>query len=127
MSARDWVLFIVRTTGFALVTATGGWLAVPVTAAVWSTLASAERHRELRLAIAAAASWALLLAWSSSGAATGKMLALLGEIFRVPGWAFVLLTLAVPALLAWSAAVVTSAISEEVSARRARARLSLPA
>jgi len=127
MSARDLVLFIVRTTGFALVTATGGWLAVPVPAAVWSTLASAERHRELRLALAASASWGLLVAWTSSGVAAGKMLALLGEIFRVPGWAFVLLTLAVPALLAWSAAVVTSAISSEVSAWRARARMRLPA
>jgi signal transduction histidine kinase len=127
MKPRDWVLFIVRTTGFALVTATGGWLAVPVTAAVWSTLASAERRRELRLALAAAASWALLLAWSSAGAGTSKLLALLGAIFRVPGWAFVLLTLAVPALLAWSAAVVTSAISSEVSAYRARRRLAGPA
>ena len=127
MRARDVVLFIVRTTGFALVTATGGWLAVPVTAAVWSTLASAERHRDLRLALAAAASWGLLLAWSSSAAASAKLLALLGAIFHVPGWAFVLLTLAVPALLAWSAAVVTSAVSSGIAARRARARLAGPA
>ena len=127
MRARDLVLFIVRTTGFALVTATGGWLAVPVTAAVWSTLASAERYRELRLALAAAASWGLLLAWSSSGAGNARLLALIGAIFHVPGWAFVLLTLAVPALLAWSAAVVTSAISSEISVRRARARLADPA
>ncbi len=119
MKARDWVLFLVRTTGFALVTATGGWLAVPVTAAVWSTLASAEQRRELRLAVAAAASWALLLAWTSSAGGTGKLLALLGEIFRVPGWVFVLFTLAVPALLAWSAAVVTGAISRAIADRRA--------
>ena len=127
MKARDWVLFVIRTTGFALVTATGGWLAVPVTAAVWSTLASAERHRAMRLALAAGASWALLLAWSSSGAETSKLLALLGAIFHRPEWTFVLLTLAVPALLAWSAAVVTSAISSEISERRVRARLAGPA
>jgi hypothetical protein len=120
MKVRDWVLLLVRTTGFALVTATGGWLAVPVTAAVWSTLASAEQRRELRLALAASASWALLLVWTSTGGETTKLLALLGGIFGVPGWAFVLLTLAVPALLAWSAAVVTSAISSEIAARRAR-------
>ena len=119
MKARDWVLFLVRTTGFALVTATGGWLAVPVTAAVWSTLASAEQRRELRLAVAAAASWALLLAWTSAGGGTGKLLSLLGEIFRVPGWVFVLFTLAVPALLAWSAAVVTGAVSRAIADRRA--------
>lgn len=120
MKIRDWVLLVVRTTGFALVTATGGWLAVPVTAAVWSTLASAEQRRELRLALAASASWALLLMWTSTGAGTRKLLALLGELFGVPGWAFVLLTLAVPALLAWSAAVVTNAVSSEIAARRAR-------
>ena len=128
MRARDVVLFIVRTTGFALVTATGGWLAVPVTAAVWSTLPSAERHRAMRLALAAASSWALLLYWSWSGnGGTARLLALVGAIFRVPGWAFVLLTLAVPALLAWSAAVVTSAISAWISTWRARRRLTHPA
>lgn len=119
MSGRDWVLFIVRTTGFALVTATGGWLAVPVTAAVWSTLATAERHRALRLAMAASASWALLLAWSTSSGGSTRLLSLLGGIFHIPGWSFVVLTLAVPALLAWSAAVVTSTISAAISARRA--------
>jgi hypothetical protein len=120
MKIRDWVLLLVRITGFALVTATGGWLAVPVTAAVWSTLATAEQRRELRLALAASLSWALLLVWTSSGGETKRLLALLGGIFGIPGWAFVLLTLAVPALLAWSAAVVTNAISSEIAARRAR-------
>jgi hypothetical protein len=116
MRPRDWILLLVRTTGFALVTATGGWLAVPVTAAVWSTLASGE----LRLAFAASASWALLLAWTSAGAGTKRLLVLLGEVFGVPGWAFLILTLAVPALLAWSAAVVTHAVSSEIATRRAR-------
>jgi hypothetical protein len=120
MKLRDWILLLVRTMGFALVTATGGWLAVPVTAAVWSTLASGEKRRELRLAFAASASWALLLAWTSAGAGTTRLLSLLGGIFGVPGWTFLLLTLAVPALLAWSAAVVTHAVSSRIAARRAR-------
>jgi hypothetical protein len=119
MRGRDVVLFIVRTTGFALVTATGGWLAVPVTAAVWSTLASAEQRRDLHLALAASASWALLLLWNASSASNTRLLALLGGIFQLPGWTFIVLTLAVPALLAWSAAVVTSAIARSISARRA--------
>lgn len=119
MRGRDIVLFIVRTTGFALVTATGGWLAVPVTAAVWSTLGSAEARRELHLALAAAASWALIMLWGASSASNARLLALLAGIFHVPGWSFVLLTLAVPALLAWSAGVVTASISREISSRRA--------
>jgi hypothetical protein len=120
MNGRNALLFIVRTTGFALVTATGGWLAVPVTAAVWSTLGSAEQRRELHLALAASASWALLLLWSATTVSDARLLSLLGGIFSVPGWTFVLLTLAVPALLAWSAAVVTSAVSREVLAWRIR-------
>ena len=120
MNGRDVLLFIVRTTGFALVTATGGWLAVPVTAAVWSTLATAERRRELHLALAASASWGGLLLWGSASVSDARLLSLLGGIFQVPGWTFVLLTLAVPALLAWSAAVVTSSVSREIAAWRAR-------
>lgn len=120
MSARDWVLFVVRASGFALVTAMGGWIAVPLTAAVWSTLATGERRRELRIALAAAASWALLLGWSAEGAATHRLLSLLGGIFRVPGWTLILLTLAIPALLAWSAAVVASESSAAIAARAAR-------
>ena len=120
MKTRDWVLFFVRTTGFALVTATGGWLAVPVTAAVWSTLATAEQRRELRLALSASASWALLLVWGSTSGGTKHLLEVLGGIFGIPGWSFVVLTLAVPALLAWSAAVVAGAISAGIAAQRAR-------
>ena len=120
MSARDWLLLVVRATGFALVTAMGGWIAIPVTAAVWSTLATAERRRELRIALAAAASWALLLGWGADGAGTRRLLSLLGGIFGVPGWTLLLLTLAIPALLAWGAAVVASAVSAAIAARGAR-------
>ena len=120
MTARDWLLFVVRASGFALVTAMGGWVAVPLTAAVWSTLATAERRRELRIALAAAASWALLLGWSADGAATGRLLSLLGGIFRVPGWTLIVLTLAIPALLAWGAAVVASDVSAAIAAHAAR-------
>ena len=119
MRARDWILFVVRATGFALVTAMGGWLAIPVTAAVWSTLATAERRRELRIALAAAASWALLLGWGT-GAGTKRLLSLLGGIFGVPGWTLILLTLAIPALLAWGAAVVAGDVSAALAVRAAR-------
>ena len=120
MKARDWILFAVRATGFALVTAMGGWIAIPVTAAVWSTLATAERRRAVRIALAAAASWALLLGWSADGAGTRRLLSLLGGIFGVPGWTLILLTLAIPALLAWSAAVVAGDVSAAIARRAVR-------
>ena len=124
MSARDWVLLVVRSTGFALVTVTGGWATIPLTAAVWSALATAERHREFRLALAAMLSWAMLLAWGASRGDSSALLVLLGHTLRVPSWSLVLLTLAVPGLLAWSAAVVANEVGGRVAlaAQRRRAR-----
>ncbi len=129
MSGRDLVLFVIRALGFALLTAMGGWVVVPLTSALWSTLATAERRRDLHLALAAAAGWGLLLAWGSGNGATSRAAALLSGVFA-PGastegpapWTFVLLTLAVAALLAWSAAVVAGTLTRAVAARVARRR-----
>lgn len=125
MSARDWILLVVRTTGFALVTATGGWLTVPLTAAVWSALPTAERHRELRLALAAALSWALLLLWNARQGDMSRLLAVLGGTLQVPPASLVVLTLAIPALLAWSASVVANAIGR-LAGRLTTGRLARP-
>jgi hypothetical protein len=122
VSARDWVLLVVRATGFALVTVTGGWATIPLTAAVWSALATAERHREFRLALAAMLSWALLLAWGASRSDSSALLALLGDTLNVPGWSLVLLTVAVPGLLAWSAAVVANEVGGRVALAAQRRR-----
>lgn len=129
MSARDVVLFVIRAFGFALLTAMGGWPVVPLTAALWSTLATAERRRDMHLALAAAAGWGLLLAWRAMQGATGRAAVLLSGIFApAPAtqgpapWTFVLLTLAVAALLAWSAAVVVGTLTRGIAARVARRR-----
>ena len=121
MSARDWILLVVRATGFALVTATGGWLTVPLTAAVWSALPTAERHREIRLALAAVVSWSVLLLWNARQGDTSRLLAVLGGTLQVPPASLVVLTLAIPALLAWSASVIANAIGRlagQLAARR---------
>ena len=121
MSARDWILLVVRATGFALVTATGGWLTVPLTAAVWSALPTAERHREIRLALAAVVSWSVLLLWNARQGDTSRLLAVLGGTLQVPPASLVVLTLAIPALLAWSASVIANAIGRlagRLAARR---------
>ena len=121
MIARDWILLVVRATGFALVTATGGWLTVPLTAAVWSALPTAERHREIRLALAAVVSWSVLLLWNARQGDTSRLLAVLGGTLQVPPASLVVLTLAIPALLAWSASVIANAIGRlagRLAARR---------
>ena len=120
MNARDWVLLVVRATGFALVTLTGGWLTIPLTAAVWSALPTAERHREVRLALAAVVSWTLLLIWNARQGDTSRLLSVLGGTLQVPPASLVVLTLAIPALLAWSASVVANAIGRRVSRLTAR-------
>ena len=125
MSARDWTLLVVRATGFALVTATGGWLTIPLTAAVWSALPTAERHRELKLALAAVLSWALLLLASTRQGDTARLLAVLSGTLQVPSVSLIVLTLALPALLAWSASVLASLASRfatRLAARRAAAK-----
>jgi len=121
MRARDWILLVVRATGFALVTATGGWLTIPLTAAVWSALPTAERHREIRLALAAIVSWSVLLLWNARQGDTSRLLAVLGGTLQVPPASLVVLTLAIPALLAWSASVIANAIGRlagRLAARR---------
>jgi len=105
MNARDWVLLVVRATGFALVTLTGG---------------TAERHREVRLALAAVVSWTLLLIWNARQGDTSRLLSVLGGTLQVPPASLVVLTLAIPALLAWSASVVANAIGRRVSRLTAR-------
>lgn len=125
MTARDWTLLIVRATGFALVTATGGWLTIPLTAAVWSALPTGERHREAKLALAAVLSWALLLLLSAREGDTRRLLAVLAGTLQVPAVSLIVLTLALPALLAWSASVIAGLASRyvtRIAARRAAAK-----
>lgn len=108
MNGRDWLLLLVRTSGFALVTAIGGWLTIPVTAAIWSALPTNERHREVKIALAAAACWALMLLWGARQGDTGRLLDVLGGTLQVPPASLVALTLALPALLAWSASEIAT-------------------
>ena len=121
MNARDWILLVVRATGFALLTAAGGWLTVPLTAAVWSALPTAERHREIKLALAAVLSWTMLLLWSAEHGDTSRLLTVLAGTLQVPPASLVVLTFAIPALLAWSASVVgnaTGRLAGRLAARR---------
>jgi hypothetical protein len=121
MNARDWILLLVRAGGFTLVMALGGWLTIPVTAAVWSSLPTLERHREVKIALAAVVCWASLLLWNAQQGDMHRLLAVLGGTLQVAPVSLIVLTLALPALLAWSASVIASFISRlvlQVVARR---------
>jgi hypothetical protein len=113
----SWTVLLVA---YVLSTAFIGWWTVPVVAGASGALTAYDQKPWRTAAIAAAAAWALLLVL---GATRGPLLALaglLGGVFGLPGFAVVLLALIFPALLAWSAAGLVSAL-RVMLAERARA------
>ncbi|MGD2216495.1 MAG: hypothetical protein PVJ64_07050 [Gemmatimonadales bacterium] len=117
----SWVVLFVS---FVLGTGLLGWWTVPVVAGVWGGVKAYDRRPWWSAAIAVTAAWSLLLAISGT---RGPLLALartLGGIFGLPGFAVVLLALIFPAILAWSAAGLVSALLVTL---RERARASEPA
>lgn len=105
---------------FVLGTAFVGWWTVPVVGGAWGVVTAYDGKPWRAAALAAAAAWAILLA---SSATRGPLLTLagtLGAIFGLPGFAVLLLALIFPALLAWSAAGLVSAV-REILGERARA------
>ena len=91
----------------AIVVATGtwfgGWLAVPLCAAVYAATRRSTRA-PLDMAIAASLAWAALLVRLSPNPAFGKLLSQLGQIFPAPGVAVAALASVLAAILAFAAA-----------------------
>jgi hypothetical protein len=105
---------------FVLGTAFLGWWTVPIVAGVWGAVATYALRPWRTAAAGAALAWALLLVVSGTRGSLLQLAGLLGGIFGLPGFAIVLLTLAFPALLAWSAAGLVSSLGA-VLTERARA------
>lgn len=95
-----------------------GWWAVPVVAAFVGGVLYLREGIAWRMALAAAIAWALLLIVNAASGRLGVAAATLGGVLRVPGVVLVLITLAFPALLAWSAATVAIAVRRLEAARR---------
>ena len=88
----------------ALGTACMGWWVVPAIGALWGLLAPRQSKASLTASAAAALAWVGLLVVV---AIRGPMLDLadqVGGILAIPGWLFILVTVAFPAILAGSAA-----------------------
>ena len=93
-----------------------GWWTVPILGALAPLVAAAasgERRapRQGRsvargAALAAALGWAALLAWAAVGPQFGTVAGLVGSLLRAPWPAVALVTLLLPAVLAWSAAAL---------------------
>jgi hypothetical protein len=105
---------------FVLGTAFVAWWTVPVVAGFWGVVTAYSQKPWRSAALAAAAAWTLLLALSGARGPLLELAGLLGAILGVPGFTVVLLALVLPALFAWSAAGLVSALREELR-ERARA------
>lgn len=99
----------------ALATGLLGWWTVPLVAALMVVVAAlagsrlAAHVRGSRAAgagVAAALGWAGLVAWDALGPAFPAVRGILGRLFELPWPAVLAVTLALPALLAWCAAVI---------------------
>lgn len=83
-----------------------GWWGVLLAALIVGLVFRREGGGGWRIALAGSLAWGALLAVDAASGPLGAVAATLGGVLRVPGFALLLLTLAFPALLAWSAATV---------------------
>ena len=95
-----------------------GWWAVPLVAAFVGGVLYVREGVAWRMALAAALAWALLVMVNATTGRLSVAATTLGGVLRVPGVVLVLITLAFPALLAWSAATVAIAMRRLEAARR---------
>lgn len=102
-----------------------GWWGVLLGAAIVGFVFHEHRGGGWRTALAAALAWGLLLAIDAVAGPVGAVAHTLGGIMRIPGFVLVLVTLAFPAVLAWSAATVVA--ETRIMARYAGRRSSVSA
>jgi len=86
--------------GAALGTWSFGWWAVPVVALI----AGLTRCSPGIVSAASAAAWLILLAMDVASGGVGRVASLLAGVMGLPAAALFVVTLALPALLGWSAA-----------------------
>ncbi len=107
---RGLIRLLLLALALALATALFGWWAVPLPAALWGALRAARPRPALEAAAAAALGWLGLLGLAATRGPVVTLADQLGAIFNLPGPLVIVFTLVFPALLAGSAAGLTSAI-----------------
>jgi hypothetical protein len=96
---------------FGIATWILGWWAIPLLSLIAAMLARSVRYQALASAIAAAAAWGALLVWNAMRGEVWSFASIAGGTMGVSGPLLILLTLAFPAALAWSAAAVTKLLT----------------
>lgn len=84
-----------------------GWWAIPLFAAMAAVMARDVPRQAVAAGIAGAVSWGTLLAWSATQGSIWSFARLAGGAMGVSGLVLILMALAFPAVLAWSATVIT--------------------
>lgn len=102
------ILFVALAT--AALTWLIGWWGVLLASLIVGFVFREEGGGGWRIALAAALAWALLLTVDAAAGPIGAVTHTLGGVMEMPGLVLVLLTLAFPAALAWSAATVMAGI-----------------
>lgn len=92
-----------------------GWWTVPLVAAGWGAAARGEGYPVTASAVGAALGWVLLLALRATAGPVGELSRKLGGIMGVPGWVPLLLTLALPAIVAAAAAGLVGALQRRAT------------
>jgi hypothetical protein len=83
-----------------------GWWAIPLLSLIAAILARGVRYQALASAVAGAAAWGALLVWNAIQGDVWSFASIAGGTMAVSGLLLVLMTLAFPAALAWSAAAI---------------------
>lgn len=94
-----------------------GWVGVLLAALIVGFVFHREGGGGWRIALAAALAWGALLVVDAVSGPFGALSAMLGGVLRLPGAVLVLLTLAFPAALAWSAATVVAEVRRMLATR----------
>lgn len=85
-----------------------GWWGVLLAALIVGYVFRQQGGGGWRIALAAALAWGALLVFDAGAGPFGRLASTLGGVMRLPPAVLVLLTLAFPAALAWSAATVVA-------------------
>lgn len=100
---------VLLATAFAIATFVVGWWAVPVVAAAYAAISSAQRSSAVVSGLAGMLGWAALLAIAASRGPVGTLATELGGILQIKTMGVYAVTIAFPGLLAISAAIVARA------------------
>jgi hypothetical protein len=102
---------VLLATAFAVATFALGWWAVPLVAAGYAAITTAQRGSAILSGVAAMLGWGALLAITASRGPVGTLAAELGGVLQLGPIGVYAVTIAFPGLLAISAAVVARALA----------------